>query len=146
MNSIKNPFAAALLALMILCASGCTPQLPSVEELGPLAKIPPPNRDKYSFIRDGKDFLNPWLVVRHDGIEIIAQGMPSSSPRIIPVDRVKEVLIALPVSAWPYGRVVAASVVGIGTSSRSDELMRQNLKAMERVLKELDVTVDWWPS
>jgi hypothetical protein len=56
-------------------------------------------------------------------------------------------LVSLPLADWPYGRVVMASDIGLRRADRSDdESIQRNHDAAERILKDLDVTVDWWPS
>ena len=113
------------------------------ERLNP--KIGRADRQKYRSIRDGKGWANPALVIRANGIEVIAKGLPSG--RIVAPSELRRTLVNLPVNAWPYGRVVSAQNIGIRSSDQSDEEpIRQNREAAETVLKELDVDVDWFPS
>jgi len=80
-------------------------------------RIPKPDPAKYSKVREGKDWKNPFLVVRPNGIEI--NGVTPRAGYISLQDVTKE-LEHLPSSAWPYGLVVA--VVDAGIVSGGDDL------------------------
>jgi plasmid stabilization system protein ParE len=63
------------------------------------------------------------------------------------VEGLSRVLADLPVRAWPYGRVVMATDLGIRAGNGSDEEpIRRNHEAAQEILDDLDVEVDWWPS
>jgi hypothetical protein len=108
----------------------------------PPNRIPKHDPKKYHAVQDAKDWKNPYLVVRRDGIEII--GMTAVG-QAIPVDSVPGVLKGLPDSAWPYGLVVAVQdigVVSIGDLPR----IEANRKRLLMLLNKLAVVVDLWPS
>ena len=109
----------------------------------PLRKrIPKADPAKFRQVRDGKDWKNPYLVVRRGGIEII--GVTSIEPGI-PVEAVQGVLEHLPDSAWPYGLVVA--VMDVGIQSKGDEpLIRANRENLLALLERLGIAADLWPS
>ena len=112
------------------------------ERLNP--KIGRANRQKYLSIRDGKDWANPTLVIRANGIEVIARSLPSGG-KIVAPSELRRTLVDLPLNAWPYGRVVAAQDIGIRASDQSDEEpIRQNHQAAETILKLLDVDINWF--
>ncbi len=71
----------------------------STHESGPAAP------ERYKSVRDAKDSENPYLVIRRDGIELIAKGLASGRKTVAAVD-LEQTLIELPLTAWPYGRVV----------------------------------------
>ena len=105
-------------------------------------RIPPADRTKYREVRDGSNWKNPFLVIGGDGIEIRYEG---GSWRLVSTAALARSLVTLPVTAWPYGRVVAASengVRGIGDT----EPIERNKKEAEKVLRELGLEIDWWPS
>jgi len=109
------------------------------------ARIGQANIRLYRSIRDEKDWKNPKLVIRREGIEVIASGV--SAPRIVSPADLKQALIALPLNGWPYGRVVAVSEIGIREPDRSDDkAIADNLQATLAILKGLNVTADRWPS
>src|SRR5438132_7649987 len=95
-----------LLAQLVAAAHICfTKTYQSLE-----IRIPKPDPKKYHSVQDAKDWKNPYLVVRRDGIEIV--GMTPVG-RAITVESVPGVLERLPASAWPYGLVVAVQDIGI---------------------------------
>ena len=109
-------------------------------------RIGPAAPDRYKSIRDAKDWENPYLVIRRDGIEVIAKGLASSRKTVAAAD-LEHTLIELPLTAWPYGRVVAVQEVGIRAADRSDDkLIADNLEAALAILKKIKATVDRWLS
>jgi hypothetical protein len=56
-----------------------------------------------------------------------------------------EALIALPDSAWPYGRVVAIEESPLADKSQRPAIRRQ-IEAAIQQLNDLGVVVDEWPS
>ncbi len=56
--------------------------------------------------RDGAEWLNPYLVISPEGIELTSQPV-GIERRLIARNDLKRALISLPLEAWPYGRVVA---------------------------------------
>jgi hypothetical protein len=97
---------------------------------------------KYQAIRDGKDWRNPYLTVRADGIEI-AGTASGGSP--IPVESVAAALEGLPDSAWPYGLVVAVQKNRDGTSEAEQSRIEANQMSLEPLLGELGVVVGLRP-
>src|SRR5437588_11628839 len=107
-------------------------------------KIPKADRKKYESIRDAKDWANPYLIVRANGIEIVSKGIDKGH-RVVATNEVRKTLASLPVSAWPYGRVVALQEIGI-RSGKDDTSIEKNKKSVQKILKSLEVTVELWPS
>ncbi len=106
------------------------------------SRIPKPDPKKYHTVRHAKDWKNPYLVVRRDGIEIV--GITAVG-HAIAVDSVPGVLKGLPDSAWPYGLVVA--VQDIGLTSQGDPLrIEANRQKLLTLLKKLGIVIDLWPS
>ncbi|HYY99759.1 MAG TPA: hypothetical protein VE642_14265 [Pyrinomonadaceae bacterium] len=112
-------------------------------ELDP--RIPPPDPNKYRDILDAGDWQNPYLVIQAGGISLTANAA-SIKNRIISTDELARSLIALPVSAWPYGRVIAAQEVGIIGGVNDVPRIKQNKERVGRILKSLGLQVNWWPS
>jgi hypothetical protein len=116
------------------------------------SRIQPPDLRKYEDIRDGNDWLNPYLVIRPEGIQLIARGS-SVERKVISRHELKKMLISLPVTAWPYGRVIGVQEIGIRSGSpnseiwrKDDELIEKNKIEVNRVLSSLGVRIKWWPS
>ena len=106
-------------------------------------RIPPSDPDKYKSIQDGRDWRNPTISIQGDGIHFLVSSSPVEW-KIVQADELSNILRALPVSAWPYGRVVAGSDGGGPQSGTRESRKRSRVKA-EEVLKSLGVEIDWWP-
>ena len=46
------------------------------------SRIGPANSQRYKSIREAKDWENPYLVIRREGIEVIARGLPAGRQTI----------------------------------------------------------------
>jgi hypothetical protein len=116
---------------------GWTQTSPSLQH-----RISRPDPKKYHAIQDAKDWKNPYLIVRRDGIEILGV---TADGQAIPVDSVPGVLTGLPDSAWPYGLVVAVQDIGI-VSEGDPPRIEANRKRLLMFLKKLAVAADLWGS
>lgn len=106
-------------------------------------RIPDADPKKYQGIHDGKDWRNPCLIVRTDGIVILAV---TSDGNPIPVKAVAAALEGLPDSAWPYGLVVAIQDNGIAASESERSQIGANRILLEPLLGELGVIAGFRPS
>jgi len=138
-------FIAMILdCLAVLAGAGQPAQDVTLRRLN--SNIPAAIHAKYKDIRDAKDWLNPKVTIRAEGVEVITEFLPGGRTTVAPA-ALRDLLISLPVKAWPYGRVILASDMGLRRADRSDdEPIRRNHNAAEEILKSLDVEVDWWPS
>ena len=110
------------------------------------SRIPPPDLSKYKDVRDAKDWRNPYLVIRTEGVGVILKGTPVER-RIISCDELFTFLESLPATAWPYGRVAAIQEIGIRRGNGKDnQPIAENKTKVGRILTSLDVKADWWPS
>jgi hypothetical protein len=105
-------------------------------------RIPRPDETEYRAVQDARRWRNPYLIVRADGIEIV--GMPPVG-KAVPVGRVPGILERLPDSAWPYGLIVAVQEAGVRTD-RQRPYIEANRRKLLRLLKELGITINQWPS
>lgn len=141
----NTPCGATIVVTM--CAVGLLAGWPAqnhVERLNP--RIGPANPQQYRSIRDAKDWKNPYVVIRPDGIEVIASGLRSGRQTVTATD-LQRTLLDLPMTAWPYGRVVAVQEIGIRAADRSDDQpIADNLGVTLAILKALQVTIERWPS
>jgi hypothetical protein len=135
--------------LLLLCGcflTGCTtqpaPQAPDPETI--LQTIPPADSAKYQHIRDMKNWRNPYLIVRTDGVALFdaAEG----TEIILKTDELLPALAKLPVSNWPYGRVVAAAETGIAGSEQDKIAIRRNKGIVGGLLQGAHIVVDWVPA
>ena len=107
------------------------------------SRIPKPDPKKYHAIQDGKDWKNPELVVRPEGIEVV--GITPAG-RAIPAESVPDKLEHLPDSAWPYGLIVMVSDAGIVSASNVQPRLQANREKLLKILKAHGIAVDLWPS
>jgi hypothetical protein len=131
---------AALLAGVLLSSSVVVEWVHA--SLDRLRRIGPPDPRKYDAIQDARDWKNPYLIVRHDGIEILGV---TSICRGVPVNSIPRMSEALPKSAWPYGLVVAVQEIGIRRFGDSKQI-QMNREKLLVLLKGLGIMVDPWPS
>jgi hypothetical protein len=96
---------------------------------------------KYQGIHDGKDWRNPCLIVRVDGV--IISGVNDGNP--LPVKAVAAALEDLPASAWPYGLVVAVRDYRIASSESERSRIEANQMLLEPLLGELGVIAGFRP-
>lgn len=130
------PFAAVLRAKKTAC-----PELTLPIDERIVSRVPAPNPRAYRNVRDAADWMNPYLVITAEGFDLRFQGGQIHGPLSI----LRRTVAGLPTSVWPYGRVIAASengVRGLGTT----EILDKNKEEAEKILRELGLTVEWWPS
>ena len=102
------------------------------------SRIGPAARQKYAAVTDMKDWLNPYVTVCLQGVELRATAINHKS-LVTPAD-LRAALVKLPIEAWPYGRVVALQECSLGLPG--DEVgSRQRLGQVENVLKALGVEI-----
>lgn len=131
--------ATKVLAILVFVAAG----IGNAQARQPLRqRIPRAEPAKYRQVQDGKDWKNPYLMVRRDGVEIV--GVTPAS-HAVPVDLVEAELERLPPSAWPYGLVVAVQDVGIMAVGDEPRVLANRAKLLA-VLKRLGIQVELWPS
>jgi hypothetical protein len=114
----------------------------------PVAKgftqVPPADPTATQRARTPEEWKNPFLVIRSEGVEMVTSN-GSSGDNSVSVDRMKEILLSLPVDSWPYGRIVAVQEISI-RSRDDDSSIDKNRRELERMLKDLDITINWWPA
>ena len=139
MSALRTGLLVGLLLAQLVAAAhiGFTQTSRSLEN-----RIPKPDPKKYHSVQDAKDWKNPYLIVRRDGIEIV--GMTPVG-RAITVESVPGVLERLPASAWPYGLVVAVQDIGILSGKSDLAHIEANRTKLLNLLKELGIAVDRWP-
>ena len=138
-------------AVLTICAATVLAALPLQQESTvPVARlnsrIGAADKRRFQSIQDARSWRNPYLVIRADGIEVIATSLPTGRTTVAFTD-LQRTLINLPVNAWPYGRVVVVEDTGLRASDGSDEEpINRNRAAALNILKALRVHVERWPS
>lgn len=104
----------------------------------------PPDPEKYRAIRDAKDWQNPYLIIRRDGVITICNAISKNERKLISVDELASHLAGLPKGAWPYGGIVGLQENGL-RSGNGTELISANKAKVQQILKSLRVESNWWP-
>jgi hypothetical protein len=107
-------------------------------------RIPPLDPNKYSSVRDARDWQNPYLMVQANGIDARPISVATEAPTMSPMD-VVAYLEKLPSMAWPYGLVVAVQENGVRARG-DDARIKRNKEELVRLLEKVGVKVDLWPS
>ena len=140
---MRTVISLILLGTLAACSKPeATPPPTSTEtpqETG-LERIPEPDPSKYPKFHDMTDWRNPQLVVRADGIGLV--DLENREVHILKLEEVPAELVSLPVSAWPYGRVVLLSQAAPPDASEQTKIrLRENRGLLVGTLKELQVQI-----
>ena len=132
------------------------------EQRAELAKISLPTKSMYVDIHEPSAWANPFLAVGADSITLrilnadantsdIGKGTmlrPEGARRqeiqIRPGD-LAEAMVAVPASAWTYGRVVAIAEMP-GGAAKDRAKMRRNVESAILQLNDLGIVVNEWPT
>ena len=132
------------------------------EQRAALSRIPLPTKSQYVNVHEPSAWQNPFLSVGADTIDVrimLADANPSEVGKgtmlrpegarrqeiqVRPTD-LAEAIVALPESAWRYGRVVAIAEVP-GASPKDKPKIRRNVEAAIQQLNDLGIVVDEWPA
>jgi myo-inositol-1-phosphate synthase len=107
-------------------------------------RISPADLNKYRAVKDARDWQNPYLMVRANGIDAGPISAATETPTMSP-EEVVAYLEKLPSMAWPYGLVVAVQENGMRAAG-DDARIKRNREELVRLLEEAGVKVDLWPS
>jgi hypothetical protein len=133
----RRSILAAWLVQAVFLSEGWCQAFRSLRE-----RIPKAKRKVYSAVSDGKDWKNPYLDVRTNGVELTATSI---RPHLISIDSALEELEGLPDSAWPYGLVVAVSQPGLGFVGDDPSQIALNRDRLVDLLKKMGVAVMFYP-
>ena len=107
-----------------------------------LQAIPSADPAKYDHIQNTKNWRNPYLIVRADGVALYDTA--DSAEIILKPEEVIGALAQLPPSNWPYGRVVAATET-TASSDQAGVAIRRNKGLVGGLLQEAHVAIRWVP-
>src|ERR1700730_19042855 len=113
-KKLRNKAFARFLSALAMSRSlpACSRNAPPPPDAATLLqKLPAGDPAKYPHVHQSRNWDNPYLVVRPDGIGLVTL-IAAHEERILKADEVLHVLAQLPPTAWPYGRVVAILVEG----------------------------------
>jgi hypothetical protein len=138
---------AVSFALLASCSKPPTAPEDTAAPTSPEARIkqiPPADPQKYAGMRDMKAWRNPYLIVRVDGVGLLDVG--DNLQQILDPDKLPEALASLPLSAWPYGRVVAIQESSVAGSEEDKARFRRNRALVAGALESMQVLINWVPS
>jgi hypothetical protein len=150
MKLVSTPLTLVVF-LWSLLASNVTVQSKSGQQHGAFreptldARIPVPDRARYEAVRDGREWRNPRLVAIASGFELTSASNPK--PKLVTVKDLRRVLADLPITDWPYGRVVALSNSSIvEPDKRWIRAMDLNFVRARKILEALGAEESLWPA
>jgi len=108
-----------------------------------LQAIPPADAARYEHIQDMKNWRNPYLIVRADGVALLDAA--DNTEIILKTDELLAALARLPAEKWPYGRVVAATENSAKASEQDSVAIRRNRGIVGGMLAGTHVAVKWVP-
>lgn len=108
-----------------------------------LGQIPSADPQKYTAVRNMKTWQNPYLIVKAEGVGLL--DAVNHEEQLLKPDELPEALAKLPVSSWPYGRVVAVAVNG-AQGPGEEALLRRNRGIVAGTLDSLHILINWVPS
>ena len=138
----------ALLLSSVLVGCSASPRNqqapPSQSAAVRLRAIPDADPSKYSRLPSMRQWRNPYLIVSKDGVSLL--DVSNNEEHMLKADELLDTLAALPVSAWPYGRVVAVQETGVSLSEDTNAAIRRNRAILAGTLEDAKVLIDWVPS
>ena len=140
--SLKRTWIFILLAALTACEQPSAQQQPDPQAV--LQAIPSADSAKYESVRDMKNWRNPYLIVRPDGVALYDTA--DSAEIILKPNELLPALAKLPSSDWPYGRVVAATENNIRTSDQDGVAIRKNKGIVGGLLQGAHIAVRWVPT
>jgi len=105
-----------------------------------LQQIPAADPQKYSQIRNFKNWRNPYLIIRQNSVALLDPD--NNEEREVSPAKLAETLAQLPPAAWPYGRVVAVVESGVLNDEAS---FRKNRGIVLGTLETLRIAVAYGP-
>ncbi len=109
-----------------------------------LQAIPAADAAQLERIHDMRNWRNPYLIVRPDGVALL-DAADSAEIKLKPAELLGA-LAALPASNWPYGRVVAAAENSAKASEQDSVAIRRNKGIVGGILQSAHIAVKWVPS
>ncbi len=131
-----------LAILLIACSQENAAKAPAPEVV--LQAIPTADSAQIDHVRDMKNWRNPYLIVRPDGVALLDAA--DSAEIVLKPAELLPALAALPASNWPYGRVVAAAQNRAKASEQDGVAIRRNKGIVGGILEGAHIAVKWVPS
>lgn len=141
-------FLILAVGIVLALATGCAkpPAQAATSQTSPATRIesiPRADPQKIPDSRNLKNWKNPYLIVRVDGVALF--DVPNNEQRLLNPDKLVDTLSELPPNSWPYGRVVAVAE-NPANSDADKALLRKNRALVAGTLEDLHVLINWVPS
>ena len=108
-----------------------------------IQQIPPADPQKYIDMRDLKNWSNPYLIIKPNGVALL--DVANHEEHLLKTEELPKALANLPPSAWPYGRIVVVSDPG-AVSANDLVLIRKNRGIVAGTLESMHILINWVPS
>jgi hypothetical protein len=109
-------------------------------------RIGPVKKDLTKRVSDAKDWQNPYIMI-YDSGEVGVSWDSMKQSKGMKLSELKDFLIKLPVTAWPYGRIAGVQGCGITSGNKESQSNRkQSSDELTKILKDLHITLYPWPS
>jgi len=147
MKYLRLSAVAVSLALLPSCAKPPRAPEEAATAASPEAriqKIPPADPQKYAGLQDMKAWRNPYLIIRPDGVGLLDPA--NNEQHLLKPDELLDALAALPVTAWPYGRVVVLTENSLTSSDEQRVAIRRNKGIVAGTLESMHILINWVPS
>ena len=130
----------------MLALGACSDQSPAKapDPAAQLQAIPAADSTQYDKIKDMRNWRNPYLIVRADGVALLDTA--DSAEIILKPEELLPALAKLPTSYWPYGRVVASVEDTRNRSEQAGVAIRKNKGIVGGILGGAHVAVKWVPA
>jgi hypothetical protein len=133
-----------LLALLPSCVRPPQNVAPTLDPAARLQAIPAAAPEKYRKMTNMREWKNPTLIVREDGIGLL--DLANNEIHILKPEEVPNALADLPASAWPYGRVVVIRPKAGVSTEEGKVRLRKNRALLIGTLDNLKVAINEVPS
>jgi len=133
-----------LILCLSLCLAACSEKSPAAPDPAQLLqRISLGDPSKYPAVSRTKNWRNPYLVIRQDGVGVVS-NVAANEEKIVKPEELLNELAQLPPAAWPYGRVVAVLVEEKPSNSEQDKVaIRRNRGIVAGVLQGAHVGIEW---
>jgi hypothetical protein len=131
--------------MLSLALPACSRQnaLPPPPDAATLLQAVPAADPAMSSQQPNKHWSNPYLVIRADAVGLLT-SVTANEEQILKPGEVLNALARLPVSAWPYGRVVAILVDEKPIASEADKIaIRRSRGIVAGDLEGAHVAINW---
>jgi hypothetical protein len=144
MRQSRLALMAAAVGMLTSCSAAPKAPDPAALATARILAIPEPTPEKYRSLIHRKGWRNPYLIIRADGVGLLDPD--DHLERILKPEELTQALGNLPLSAWPYGRVVAVTENGVRSGANDDVKIRANRAIVAGTLESMHVLINWVPS